>query len=66
MILDGSVLPNLQKGGMAVGNGIYDPFLQFPSSPIFAYMHGILSTSEVDRYVNDMNECENELGMTCA
>ena len=32
----------IKVDGLAIGNGIYDPFIQFYSSPFYAYTNGIL------------------------
>eukprot|EP00484_Ammonia_sp_Unknown_P019123 CAMPEP_0197032336 /NCGR_PEP_ID=MMETSP1384-20130603/11040_1 /TAXON_ID=29189 /ORGANISM="Ammonia sp." /LENGTH=444 /DNA_ID=CAMNT_0042461979 /DNA_START=11 /DNA_END=1342 /DNA_ORIENTATION=- len=32
----------IKVAGLAIGNGIYDPFIQFYSSPFYAYVNGII------------------------
>eukprot|EP01084_Bolivina_argentea_P071926 130659_1 len=29
--------------GLAIGNGIYDPFIQFPAAPYYAFVNGIIN-----------------------
>merc|ERR1719356_2067041 len=40
------LLHKMRIAGLAIGNGIYDPFIQFPSSPYYAYVNGILNHDE--------------------
>jgi len=43
--------------GLAIGDGIYDPFLQFPSAVNYAYNTGILDTFERDNLTSIVNYC---------
>jgi len=55
---------NLQ--GLAIGNGIWDPFLQFQSSAVYAHGVGVISESQMNTVNDVMSSCmEKSLTVGC-
>merc|ERR1719410_2204435 len=48
---------NIDVAGLAIGNGIYDPFIQFPSLPMYAYTAGILDHSDFMTVNDTVTSC---------
>merc|ERR1719295_385427 len=48
---------DIPLAGLAIGNGIYDPYIQFPSAPKYAHNLGILDEYEAELITRNMEDC---------
>eukprot|EP01084_Bolivina_argentea_P307332 531178_1 len=48
---------NIPLAGLAIGNGLYDPYIQFPSAGIYAYSLGILDQQQYELIKRNVNDC---------
>ena len=56
-VLETKNINNIPLAGLAIGNGIYDPYIQFRSGPEYAFNLGILDKQEYELISQNVDDC---------
>ena len=56
-ILETKDTTSFPLSGLAIGNGIYDPYIQFRSAPAYAHTLGILDEQQYKLVSQDVDAC---------
>jgi len=58
-VLENKNTVDIPLQGLAIGNGIYDPYIQFRSAPTYAFNLGIIDQQQYEVISENVNDCLN-------